>query len=124
MNNLNLVDLQLHKEEVDKGAEMYYLSAVYRHENDCGVYETTIPKIRLPISGDIIVKRPHGYRAYLSNETTIDIGFGDMVLLNDENGHSYYEKFIKEKIHDMTLDEIEKKLGYKVRVVSEKKGRL
>ena len=27
-------------------------------------------------------------------------------VLNDENRHSYYEKLIKEKIHDMTLDEI------------------
>lgn len=35
-----------------------------------------------------------------------------------EMGHMYYETLIEEKTHDMTLEEIEKKLGYKVRIIT------
>ncbi len=121
MNKYELIDLQLHKEKLDTNAEVYYLSAVYRHETDSGVYEFTVPRIVLPISDDPILKRSTpGRTRYTWAYDSIDLGFGDLFLHPDEDGHIFYEKFIKEKIHDMTLDEIEKKLGYKVRVVSEK----
>lgn len=118
MKKYNLVDLQLHKEEIDKGAEWYYLSAVYQYENERGVYEVNVPRIELPISGDLIMR--HDIGIFGPCRHTIDIGFGDLDIFPDKHGNNFYEKCIKEKIHDMTLDEIEKKLGYKVRVVSEK----
>lgn len=118
MRDYELVDLQLHKEELTKGAVSYYLSAVYRYEDNSGIYEVTIPKIQLPIHEQPCVKRELTGYHYVYQ--TINIGFGDMVMLNDESGNACYKKCIKEKIHDMTLEEIEKKLGYKVRVVSEK----
>lgn len=118
MKNCNLVDLQLHKEELVKNIFTYHLSAVYRCENNCGVYEVEIPRIELPISNDFNMKNEFGF--YGPCNHTIDIGFGDLTMISDEHGNKFYERLIKEKIHDMTLDEIEKKLGYKVRVVSEK----
>lgn len=119
MEDYELVDLQLYKEEVAKNAVCYYLSAIYRYENDSGVYEVHIPKIELPIR-DVAMRTPiHSKYIYYENPT-IDIGFGDMRMFPDAEGGMIYERLIEEKIHDMTLDEIEKKLGYKVRVVSEK----
>ena len=110
-----LKDLQLYKE--DGG---YYLAAVYHHENEKGIYEVTIPKIHLFIRKEPIIKIPmRGYGIY-EESSTIDLGFGDCSILPDADGSMYMEKLIKEKIHDMTLSEIEKKLGSKVRVVSEK----
>ena len=113
-----LKDLQLHK-PVDESS-YHYLSAVYVHENDTGIYEITIPKINLPVQDSPIINVPYKYNRLLSDPPTVNIGFGDLYMLEDEHDHIYYEKLIEEKIHDMTLSEIEKKLGFKVRVISEK----
>ncbi len=119
MKKYNLVDLQLHKVELMKDVVTYYLSAVYRYETNCGVYEVDIPHIELPLWNDFNMKNEFGYYGPCCH--TINIGFGDLPMRSDKHGNMFYEKLIEEKIHDMTLDEIEKKLGYKVRVVSEKK---
>ena len=116
-NKSYLKDLQLHKKEDEKCVE-YYLSAVYHDENDAGIWEIIIPHIVLPLYSDHISV---SHNPCLWKENTVDLGFGDLPMLLDENGHMYYQKLIKEKIHDLTLSEIEKKLGYKVRIVSEKK---
>ena len=115
-NNYNLKDLQLYKEDTK-----YYLTAIYQYETERGIYEVTIPKIYLH-TGEPIIKKPFDvYHSGINlDPTTIDLGFGDCVICEDEKGYSYYDVLIKEKVHDLTLSEIEKKLGYKVRVVSEK----
>lgn len=115
-----LKDLQLHKEETEN-TNGWYLSAVYQHENEVGIYEVTIPKIWLPIRyGEPIITTSVCKSTYLSAESTIDLGFGELTICRDDRGHNFYEKLIEEKIKDMTLDEIEKKLGFKVRVVTKK----
>lgn len=110
-----LKDLQLYKED-----GCYYLMAVYHHENEKGIYEVIIPKIRLFIRKEPSMKIPLQRYGRYAETPTIDLGFGDCAILSDADGAMYMEKLIEEKIHDVTLNEIEKKLGFKVRVVSEK----
>lgn len=117
-NKSYLKDLQLHKKEDGKCVE-YYLSAVYHDENDAGIYEITIPHIHLPLNEGLMIIQYNKYLQYEPDK--VDLGFGELPMLPDENGHMYYQKLIKEKVHDLTLSEIEKKLGYKVRIVGEKK---
>lgn len=114
-----LKDLQLHKEETENTVG-WYLSAVYQHENEVGIYEITIPKIWLPISYGEPIIMTSVRKINRCSESIIDLGFGELTILNDDQGRKVYEKLIEEKIHDMTLDEIEKKLGFKVRVVRKK----
>lgn len=123
-NKCKLVDLQLHKDE-DCG---YYMSAVYRHEDESGIYETTIPHICLfTRNGGPIVKRPIRHRKESLNidtdMPTIDLGFGDLIFIrvNDkETGccTDMITKTIEKKVKKMTLADIEKKLGYKIELVS------
>lgn len=47
--------------------------------------------------------------------TTLNLGFGELVCVSEPK-----IDVILEKKQDMTLEEIEKKLGYKVRIVNEK----
>lgn len=47
--------------------------------------------------------------------TTLNLGFGELVCVGKPK-----VDVILEKKQDMTLEEIEKKLGYKVRIVNEK----
>ena len=110
-----LKDLQLYKED---GA--YYLSATYHHENEKGIYDVIIPKIHLLIRKEPIIKIPLQRYGRYEEVSTIDLGFGDCTICKDADGIMYMEKLIEEKMHDMTLDEIEKKLGFKVRVVNKK----
>ena len=104
-----LKDLQLHEEN-----HGYFLTAIYRHENDQGIYECIIPKIGLPIRTEPIVKIPMIDPRCVGDRDfpTIDLGFGDCIIFRDTKGHLFTEKLIKEKVHDLTLSEIEKKLGY------------
>ena len=118
MYDYKLKDLQLHKEKLSEFSETYYLSAVYHYEDNAGFYEVTIPRIVLPICKPSIKQNMYYYDTM--PECHIDIGLGDLRMVPDKEGNCYYQKLIREKVHDMTLEEIEKKLGYKVRVVSEK----
>lgn len=114
-----LKDLSLHKEENSKW-HTYYLTAVYEVENESGIYELTIPKIDLPVRNgipDMTVE--HNW--YGEDHTEINLGFGDLELLHDSGRPAWFAKCVKEKTHELTMAEIEKKLGYKIKIVSEKK---
>ena len=108
-----LKDLELKR---DKNG--YFLSAVYIEENNSGIYEHIIPHMILPINESAIISEPCISRE-VRPDLYADIGFGDLLLSPDKNGNYYYTKTIREKIHDLTLSDIEKKLGYKVRIVNE-----
>lgn len=49
--------------------------------------------------------------------TFFDLGFGELECVNDR----YEVEIIERKSHEMTISEIEKELGYKVKIVNEKK---
>ena len=61
-------------------------------------------------------------------DTTVNLGFGrfDCLYGEDPKGVAtdavgiFFVETIKEKTQEMTLEEIEKKLGYKVKIVSKK----
>ena len=114
-----LESLDLYKDE-ENGC--YYLKAVYSVEREDGFYEVTFPKILLNVNqtcGPSFITECTNHYARRP-DSFIDIGFGSALLRKDEGGHLYTEKLIKEKVHDVTLAEIEKKFGYKVRIVNEK----
>lgn len=106
-----LVTLELIKEG------FYYLCAQYEVENDKGVWLETYPRIVLDVNlnriPEMVVKDDNGFYS-----CEIDIGFGKTHLLPDAKGSYIVRELIEEKVHEMTLDEIEKKLGYKVKIVN------
>ena len=60
-------------------------------------------------------------RGYFGDDCTIDMGFGPCMVTKGGRANVYFtETVIEEKTHEMTLDEIEKKLGYKVKIVNKK----
>ena len=101
-----LTDLKVHKDE--KG---FYLSAEYIFKENYSTKKLTIPKIRLdyripPFVGD-------------SECTYIYVSQDKYLLDPDDNGCRFTLTTIEEKPQEMTLSEIEKKLGHKVKIVSE-----
>lgn len=112
-----LVSLTLHEDK--NGYPRYYLQAVYEVENERGVHKVTFPRIILPVINSfpsIIIKHGH----FDDEVATIDIGFGEMPMHKEEGAYAMAE-LLEEKVHDLTIEDIEKKLGYKIRVVSDSK---
>lgn len=105
---------------------VYYLTAVFEVEVPDGIYEVTIPKINIPIDvGQVdidIFETPDLYSdpsVYSELKAIFCTGYNKFQL-DKQNGIFYQAKLIKEKTHDITLKEIQDKLGYKIRIVEEK----
>lgn len=114
MNNLKLKDLQLYKEN-----DKYYLSAIFAQEDEIGFHEISVPKILLPISPKCSVDTDIGATIFGVVYNTVAVDFG-IVRLHaepfDDKRNFYTKKLISEKAHEMTLEEIEKELGYKIKL--------
>lgn len=91
----------------------FYLSAEYTYDDEYSTRKLSIPKIRLINCFQEPCFRLEGDATY------VDAGFGECRVEPDSTGKCYTMTTLKEKPQEMTLSEIEKKLGYKVKIVSE-----
>lgn len=103
----------------------YYIDVTYIYENDRVIKEVHFPKVPMPITewtGDVnkeIIRRP--YSDICFGSTKYSIKLGELLMpLEPINGIAYSEKVIEEKTQEMTIEEIEKRLGYKIKVVAKK----
>lgn len=110
-----------------------YLKLVYEYENDNGIYELIIPKLDLEIRTDYIPDIFHDYcigpmdisNCYIQRHSDkFNLLQDDIIVV--KNGETikcekaaYIHNTLKEKHTEMTIADIEKKLGYKVKIVSE-----
>lgn len=118
MRTKTIKDAKLYNEN-----DNYYLDITYIVEDNYSVIETRCPKVRLPIEfGSIesrIVASLMPIRDEYEHLLCIDGGY---LKLEEKNGVCFYTKTIKEKPQKMTVEEIEKKLGYKVEIVAKKEA--
>lgn len=120
-----LTDLQLLKDKDNYDVERCYLKAVYEKVTKYKRERITIPRILLPINtGEPIIKK--GLSGGIYPDVTVDIGFGDLPVdyvttepISRQKG-AVITEILEEYPQKMTLEEIEKKLGYKVELVSTK----
>lgn len=120
IRNCHLKNLELYKEN-----NHYFLQATYIYEDDFGIYELLIPKIKTGFSYSAL---PVLERDNIDpiHETTMGKSLcwlksdGEtMRVLEDEDRVFYYVKEIEKKSVEMTIEEIEKKLGHPVKIVKE-----
>ncbi len=131
MKNVKLVNLEAYKGKSDE----WYLKIVYQYESKDGLHQRVFPKVIPPFpQGDIPIVN-------FANDPFNDINDRDYLVCNDRMvlwPGSYSVKLADGEINmpqlscmfdiclseyepkEMTLDEIEKELGYKVKIVSEK----
>lgn len=110
----------------------WYLELVYEYESEKGIHEIIYPKVELPyvmchelpsvvnrgIDDLCTLKYPmpicdYGTLRLLKGNVTTDEHYYKDVLAID------YLKVLK--VHEMTLEEIEKELGYSVKIISKNK---
>ena len=121
--NGKLKSLELYEEQYD-GKMHHFLKGVWEYETVTGRYELTIPKIDL---GNSFYEVPE-ITCDLLRGNFVDIGqlhnipFRGTVLplRHDDRGNVSYSKELEKFEKEMTLKEIEKKLGYKIKLVSGK----
>lgn len=120
-DRITIKDINAYKEKGN-----WYMSLVAEVEDDTRVTEYRIPKISLCNDGrmDLEQKQCFGREAVV----TLFSDFGENYFLCrkgiDEKTQlpvDFIAETIKEKTQELTLDEIEKRLGYKVKIVSDKK---
>lgn len=139
-NRVELMSVRAYSEttkEFGRSIEGRYLEIIYEAEDDHGVYEIIYPKVdlclpenRLPMTEtslnpfNIDIPEPPVIN-WASVKMPLRIGSGEVkgfdgTTIRYKNA-SQIIRTVKEKSIEMTLEEIEKKLGYKVKIVSEKK---
>lgn len=106
MENVLLKSFNVYEEE-----GLYFARVVYRYEDAQGLWELTVPKVCLPVE-------PYRFELELDPDGgTLSFGLGKC-RMHPVDMDGYVKKvLIEEKIHDMTVEEIEEKLGYRVRIV-------
>lgn len=129
-NNVELYSITPFKED-----ECWYLKLIYKYEDENGKHTVVIPKTSIPFSQLYlpVIRSSPSYNECLLERPYIDCMDSMMLLykstcdLASERGvkePAYYFDIITEyATKEMTLDEIEKELGYKVKIVSKKKGK-
>ena len=112
----------------------WYLNLIYKYEDGIGKHTVVIPKASLPFNQQRlpIIRSSPSYNEYFLERPYIDCG--DSIMLYKSTCDLAIERGVKEPAYyfdiiteyatkEMTLDEIEEKLGYKVKIVNNKKGK-
>ena len=105
-----------------------FLCLSYLYDDEKGTHEFLMPKIDLglsPIRFSLIREAydvGHGAGAYLLKDDGCKVPLLPKYVLVDgvNRAVSYIDKIIKPAVHEMTLEEIEKELGYSVKIVNKK----
>lgn len=127
--DIQLLNVELYTEPDPNFPEKmdYFLRLVYRVETKARIEEVTFPKIRLPIYREKVncIDERAGFAGIGTllhpNHCTIDVGFGSTEILNGGEEHCMVKrKVIEEKVQDFTMEELEKIVGGKIRIVKEK----
>lgn len=119
-SNGNLKDVKLIKNDYQPYFNHpYSLIVTYENKDEYGnIHEIVIKNVDLPIYLDPkYISYESEVNYYCTPERSIDIGYGKIGL--SENT-IIEDKIIKYAKKEMTIEEIEKKLGYKVKIVGEK----
>ena len=116
-----------------KDAQIYiqdntrYLKLVYEYEDSHGVHELTIPQVEFPFGNRLNLFYIHGNNPELQRLSIRLCTEGNVanVYLHDTKSYDglvyYTDKIIKHKPKKMTIEEIERELGYKVEIISGRK---
>ena len=114
-----LKDAKLMDVKLNKGNNHYFLTLTYQGKDDKGnIHENIFKHVPLPL-----YSYPRYISFYLStdctqNVTDMDFGFGSISLFS--NTFEVTDRIVEYATKEMTLEEIEKKLGHKIKIVTEK----
>lgn len=112
---IELKDVELIKEKdsLIEGQINYYFSVTYIRTDEFGKQEINYPRVYLPIFRTTLP-----YVGIVMSDSFLDINLGNLPLKPGPDGKLFTVKQIEEYPREMTLEEIEKQLGHKVKIIS------
>lgn len=125
-DNVNRTKVSTQNLELYKENDNYYLRMDFEYENDYGYYKGHADKIKFDLflkgieyteeydvgkSGKVEFVKPSGC---CHKTISFDIA-------PDEKNNLFTIELVKEKIQEMTIEEIEKKFGHKIKIISKSK---
>lgn len=122
--NARLVDATAYQDE----NETWYLELQYEYEDESGVHRRYYPKVEFPFFCGRLPSEEFSYDRFGRDELTIVLFTNEVVVFrenfcNPMNGQIMHDvcvidNLIKPAAHEMTVEEIEKELGYKIKIVN------
>ena len=113
---------ELKKADIYEENGTCYMRLVYEYETESGFYRRTYPKVSFPVTLlrlPNMVYESYMYAPYISLDDGLAVCEADCIVSGKEfKCVNFVDELIKPKVHEMTLEEIEKKLGYSVKIVS------
>jgi len=116
---MKMKDATLTKVETKSGGTKYQLCLVYENKDNLGnLHEITLKDVPLPLC-DYFTITEGCYEPDILSKTTINVGYGDVPTFEWDMRNKMTDTIVKyAPPKEMTLEEIEKKLGHKVKIVS------
>ena len=114
-----LKDAILTKDERRYGCNQYHLCLVYEEKDGLGnLHEITLKNVPLPLDNTFTIIEHIHEPAAVSN-AIINVGYGDIPMWGWDIHSNITDTIVKYALpKEMTLEEIEEKLGHKVKIVS------
>lgn len=108
-----------------KEGKSWYLELIYEYENHKGKHTVIIPKAALPFSQEGLppitnLEAPEGTHSYISCNCVMPLYKSGCTLATErgvKDPGDYFDIVTEFKPREMTINEIEKELGYKVRII-------
>ena len=119
VNNRKLKDATLIKVGIRSGGTKYQLCLVYEEEDNLGnLHEITLKGVPLPLCDNFMITEKY-YEPGTVSKAVINVGYGDVTTWGWDTHSNMVDTIVKyADPKEMTLEEIEEKLGYKVKIVS------
>lgn len=109
--------------KINKSDNRYVLCLTYKYHDAYGnIHERVIDNVPLPLYNhldNITIKEAHGSTLFSTYyiPKTIDVGFGEQDVSPD---FTYIDRIVEYATKEMTIEEIENKLGHKIKIVDKK----
>ena len=128
--NVKLVDALAYTDENDT----WYMGLRYRYENESGIHERYYPKVEFPFFCGKLPSEEFNSDRFGRDELTISLFTNEVAVfrgnfLNPVTGRMMHDVCIIDNLvkpaataHEMTIEEIEKELGYKIKIINKENG--
>ena len=112
---------ELYKEDGE-----YYLRLDFDYENSFGFFKGHVDKIKFDLRLKEVKEEttPYGAKATITLYKPLG-AYGEDIALDVSRsaiGELFNIRLVKEKVQEVTMEEIEKKFGHKIKIVSKKFG--
>ena len=111
--------------EIYKEDGRHYLRADFNYENDFGIFKCHVNKLEFNLRlKEMLLETDEFNRKATVTLHRLNDDYRDEEISfhtsSDLAGELFTVQLVKEKIQEMTVEEIEKKLGHKIKIVSKK----